>query len=126
VPAQVKSLAELGWFLSLGTAAQLFAVGVVVVKLLMAPMRDAPTELIHTGAPAASVVAIMNLIFACASYLPLLCLTCIQGCAHVPVTGVHAKARLGVCHWHACKGAAAVPIHPITHQGPWLAGGRWW
>ena len=65
---QIKSLAELGWFLSLGTAAQLFAVVVVVVKLLMAPMPGAATQLIATGAPAASVVAVMNLIFACAPF----------------------------------------------------------
>ena len=68
----MKSLAELGWFLSLGTAAQLFAVVVVVVKLLMSPMPDAATELVHTGAAAVSVVAVMNLIFACASHPPFM------------------------------------------------------
>jgi hypothetical protein len=62
--AQVKSLAQLGWFLSLGTAAQLFAVVIVVVKLVTSPLPGAATELVHTGEPATSVVAVMNLIFA--------------------------------------------------------------
>lgn len=61
---QVKSLAQLGWFLSLGTAAQLFAVVIVVAKLLASPLPDVATELVHTGEPATAVVAVMNLIFA--------------------------------------------------------------
>ena len=36
---QVRTLSELGWFLTLGTAAQLFALVVVVVKLFMSPLE---------------------------------------------------------------------------------------
>ncbi len=61
---QVKSLADMGWFLSMGTAAQLFALVIVVVKLIMVPLEGATTELIHTGEAAVSIVAVMNLIFA--------------------------------------------------------------
>lgn len=60
---QVKSLADMGWFLSLGTVAQLFALVIVVVKLIMVPV-EATTELIHTGEAVVSIVAVMNLIFA--------------------------------------------------------------
>lgn len=61
---QVKSLAEISWFLSLGTAAQLFALIIVVVKLIMVPLDGAKTELVHTGEAVVSLVAVMNLIFA--------------------------------------------------------------
>ena len=61
---QVKSLAEISWFLSLGTAAQLFALIIVVVKVIMDPLDGAKTELVHTGEAAVSIVAVMNLIFA--------------------------------------------------------------
>jgi len=54
----------MGWFLSLGTVAQLFALIIVVVKLIMVPVERATTELIHTGEAVVSVVAVMNLIFA--------------------------------------------------------------
>ncbi|CAL5220298.1 g2283 [Coccomyxa viridis] len=64
VLGQVRTLSELGWFLTTGTLAQLFALVVVVVKLFMSPLQGASTELVHTGDAAASVVAIMNLIFA--------------------------------------------------------------
>ena len=37
--SQVRTLSELGWFLTLGTAAQLFALVVVVVKLFMSPLQ---------------------------------------------------------------------------------------
>jgi uncharacterized membrane protein len=63
----VKLLADMGWFLSMGTAAQLFALVVVVVKLFLAPDPTASTELVHTGDVAVSIVAVMNMIFA---YVP--------------------------------------------------------
>ena len=37
--SQVRTLSELGWFLTLGTAAQLFALVVVVIKLFMSPLE---------------------------------------------------------------------------------------
>ena len=37
--SQVRTLSELGWFLTLDTAAQLFALVVVVVKLFMSPLQ---------------------------------------------------------------------------------------
>ena len=36
---QVRTLSELGWFLTTGTLAQLFALVVVVVKLFMSPLQ---------------------------------------------------------------------------------------
>lgn len=36
---QVRTLSELGWFLTTGTLAQLFALVVVVVKLFMSPLE---------------------------------------------------------------------------------------
>lgn len=72
MPLQVKSLADMSWFLSIGTAAQLFALVVVVVKLLVAPDPASSTELVHTGTTAVSVVAVMNMIFACVSLAPRL------------------------------------------------------
>ena len=60
-------MSELGWFLGLGTVAQLFALVVVAVKLLLEPLTEARVEVVHTGEVAVSVVAIMNLIFA---YVP--------------------------------------------------------
>ena len=42
---QVRTLSELGWFLTLGTAAQLFALVVVVVKLFMSPLEGEHTDL---------------------------------------------------------------------------------
>lgn len=60
----MKSLAEISWFLSLGTAAQLFALIIVAVKLIVVPLHVAKTELVHTGEAAVSIVAVMNLIFA--------------------------------------------------------------
>lgn len=60
----MKSLADMGWFLSMGTAAQLFAMVVVVAKLIADPLEGAKTELIHTTEAAVSIVAVMNLIFA--------------------------------------------------------------
>ncbi len=39
---QVRTLSELGWFLTTGTLAQLFALVVVVVKLFMSPLQGKP------------------------------------------------------------------------------------
>ena len=39
VAEQVRTLSELGWFLTTGTLAQLFALVVVVVKLFMSPLQ---------------------------------------------------------------------------------------
>ena len=61
---QVKSLSNLGWFLSIGTFGQLFAGVVVVYKLLAAPWADAVTEVVHTDEASTSLVAVMNIIFA--------------------------------------------------------------
>lgn len=47
--AQVKSLSNLGWFLSIGTFGQLFAALVVVYKLVVNPWQGATTELVHNG-----------------------------------------------------------------------------
>ena len=62
--AQVKSLSNLGWFLSIGTFGQLFAGVVVIYKLLAAPWADAVTEVVHTDEASTSLVAVMNIIFA--------------------------------------------------------------
>jgi hypothetical protein len=64
---QVKSLSNLGWFLSIGTFGQLFAGVVVIYKLLAAPWEDAVTEVVHTDEASTSLVAVMNIIFACAA-----------------------------------------------------------
>ena len=47
--AQVKSLSNLGWFLSIGTFGQLFAALVVLYKLVVNPWQGAITELVHNG-----------------------------------------------------------------------------
>jgi len=65
----VRSLAELGWFLSAGTAAQLFARGVVAWRLANNPVAGAATRLVATGGAAAlapALIAFMNIVFACA------------------------------------------------------------
>jgi len=65
----VRSLAELGWFLSAGTAAQLFALGVVAWRLANNPVAGAATRLVATGGAAAlapALIAFMNIVFACA------------------------------------------------------------
>lgn len=62
--AQVKTLKKLSWFFTAGTAAQLFAVGVVAVKLALEPDPRASHELLHKGDPVVSIVAVMNIIFA--------------------------------------------------------------
>ena len=49
VAGQVKSLSNLGWFLSFGTFGQLFAAIVVVYKLATSPRLGATTELVHAG-----------------------------------------------------------------------------
>lgn len=46
---QIKSLSNLGWFLSFGTFGQLFAAIVVVYKLTTSPRLGATTELVHAG-----------------------------------------------------------------------------
>lgn len=61
---QVKTLKKLSWFFTAGTAAQLFAVGVVAVKLALEPDPSASHELLHKGDPVVSIVAVMNIIFA--------------------------------------------------------------
>ncbi len=66
---QVRSLAELGWFLSAGTAAQLFALGVVAWRLASNPVAGAATRLVAPGGAAAlapALIAFMNIVFACA------------------------------------------------------------
>ncbi len=66
---QVRSLAELGWFLSAGTAAQLFALGVVAWRLASNPVAGAATRLVAPGGAAAlapALIAVMNIVFACA------------------------------------------------------------
>ncbi len=60
----MKTLKKLSWFFTFGTAAQLFAVAVVIIKLALEPVDGAETELIHTGDPVVSIVAVMNVIFA--------------------------------------------------------------
>jgi len=44
---QVRTLSELGWFLTIGTAAQLFALVVVVVKLFMSPLEGKHSQLVQ-------------------------------------------------------------------------------
>ena len=64
-----RSLAELGWFLSAGTAAQLVALALVAWGLLAAPEPGARTRLVARGglgALAPALVAVMNMVFACA------------------------------------------------------------
>ena len=64
-----RSLAELGWFLSAGTVAQLVALALVAWGLLAAPEPGARTRLVVGGglsALAPALVAVMNMIFACA------------------------------------------------------------
>ncbi len=46
---QIKSLSNLGWFLSFGTFGQFFAAIVVVYKLVVTPRLGATTELVHAG-----------------------------------------------------------------------------
>jgi hypothetical protein len=48
---QIKSLNNLGWFLSFGTFGQLFAALVVVFKLATNPWKGVTTELVHSGMP---------------------------------------------------------------------------
>lgn len=48
MPVQVRTLSELGWFLSLGTVAQLFALVVVVVKLFMSPIQGKRPHVAHS------------------------------------------------------------------------------
>jgi hypothetical protein len=101
-PLQVKSLADMGWFLSLGTAAQLFALVVVVIKLFMAPLATASTELVHSGAAAVSIVAVMNMIFACAPRTPS-CLPSLALRLHVHICPPTCAAGLVQVYWtHAC------------------------
>ena len=45
----MKSLSNLGWFLSIGTFGQLFAALVVVYRLVVNPWQGATTELVHNG-----------------------------------------------------------------------------
>ena len=70
----MKSLSNLGWFLSIGTFGQLFAAVVVVYKLLEEPWAGAVTEVVHSDEASSGLVAVMNIIFACAplSIMPLL------------------------------------------------------
>jgi len=46
---QIKSLSNLGWFLSFGTFGQFFAAIVVVYKLVTSPRLGATTEFVHAG-----------------------------------------------------------------------------
>ncbi|BDA41975.1 probable amino acid transporter AVT1D [Coccomyxa sp. Obi] len=64
VMVQIKSLSNLGWFLSFGTFGQLFAAVVVVYKLTTSPRLGATTELVHAGEASTALVAVMNIIFA--------------------------------------------------------------
>ncbi|EIE25419.1 hypothetical protein COCSUDRAFT_46708 [Coccomyxa subellipsoidea C-169] len=64
VLVQIKSLSNLGWFLSFGTFGQFFAAIVVVYKLVVTPRLGATTELVHAGEASTFLVAIMNIIFA--------------------------------------------------------------
>ncbi|KAK9845239.1 hypothetical protein WJX81_000853 [Elliptochloris bilobata] len=65
--AQIRSLSELGWFLSAGTLAQLVALALIAWGLLAAPAPEARTRLVvggGAGALAPALIAVMNIIFA--------------------------------------------------------------
>lgn len=62
--AQIKSLSEMGWFLSAGTVAQMCALAILIVKVLAEPHPQAKTVLFNTSDWPAAAVAIMNVVYA--------------------------------------------------------------
>lgn len=61
---QIKSLSEMGWFLSTGTLAQMFALAILIFKVLAEPHPQARTVLVNTSDWPAAAVAVMNIVYA--------------------------------------------------------------
>ena len=63
--AQARGLADVSWFLTAGTVAQLGAIGVVVATLLRSPDPAASTRLVNWGCdPVDGAIALLNVFFA--------------------------------------------------------------
>ena len=63
--AQARGLADVSWFLTAGTVAQLGAVGVVVVTLLASPVAGATTRAVNWACdPVDGAIALLNVFFA--------------------------------------------------------------
>eukprot|EP00884_Botryococcus_braunii_P008224 jgi/Botrbrau1/17402/Bobra.0833s0002.2 len=60
----MKSLSQLGWFLSLGSAGQLLAALLVLASLLLPPWPPHSTSPYSTGDVSLLLVSIMNIVFA--------------------------------------------------------------
>lgn len=64
VVGQVKCLEKMCKWLMVGTFCQFAAIIVVLVRLIVRPSWDHPTELVHRGELQDSLVAVMNVVFA--------------------------------------------------------------